>query len=69
MHNIFDEFPNARLGGATYQWVNKSCKQFNIIFDNISNIETPLILFSGEDEQIVAPSSHNDFIDELKSPI
>ena len=67
MHNIFDEFPNARLGGATYQWVNKSCKQFNIIFDNISNIETPLILFSGEDEQIVAPSSHNDFVDELKS--
>ncbi|MCD4725506.1 MAG: alpha/beta fold hydrolase [Bacteroidales bacterium] len=67
MKQIFEEFPEARLGGATYQWVYKSCKQFDIIFDNISNIETPLILFSAGDEEIVSSSAHNDFIEELNS--
>ena len=65
MNNIFAEYPKARLGGATYQWVNKSCNQFKIIFDNIEKIETPLILFSGEEEEIVSPSSQNEFIIEL----
>ena len=67
MNKIFEELPKARLGGATYQWVYKSCKQFDVIFDNISKIETPLILFSAGDEKIVAPSAHNDFIKELNS--
>jgi len=65
MNNIFEENPKARLGGATYQWVNKSCAQFEVIFDNIEKIETPLILFSGKKEEIVSPSDHNDFISEL----
>ena len=67
MNRIFEKFPGARLGGATYQWANKSCKQFDVIFDNISNIKTPLILFSAGDEEIVSSSAHNDFIDELSS--
>ena len=67
MNKIFEELPKARLGGATYQWVYKSCKQFDVIFDNISKIKTPLILFSAGNEEIVSPSAHNDFIDELNS--
>ena len=67
MNRVFEEFPGARLGGATYQWANKSCKQFNVIFDNLSNIKTPLILFSAGDEEIVFAPAHNDFIDELNS--
>ncbi len=67
MNMIFEEFPRARLGGATYQWVYKSCKQFDIIFDNISKIKTPLILFSGGDEAIVSATAHTDFIEELKN--
>jgi len=67
MNQIFEELPKARLGGATYQWVYKSCKQFDVIFENISNIETPIILFSAENEEIVCPAAHNDFIEELNS--
>ncbi|OYT13590.1 MAG: hypothetical protein B6I19_04330 [Bacteroidetes bacterium 4572_114] len=67
MNRVFEEGPEARLGGATYQWANKSCKQFDVISDNISKIETPLILFSAGDEEIVSASAHNDFIDELNS--
>ncbi len=67
MNKVFDKFPQARLGGATYQWVEKSCDQFDIIFDNISKIKTPLILFSAENEEIVDPSAHEDFIEKLQS--
>lgn len=66
-NRVFEEMPKARLGGASYQWVNKSCNQFDIIFENISNIKTPLILFSGGNEEIVSPSAHHDFINELNS--
>jgi lysophospholipase len=67
MNQIFDEEPEARLGGATFQWANRSCKQYDVIFNNISNIKTPLILFSAGDEEIVSSSAHNDFINELNS--
>ncbi len=65
MLKVFEKYPKARLGGATYQWVYKSCKAFNEIFDNYNNIKTPLILFSGEEEAIVAPAAHNKLINSL----
>jgi len=65
MLDVFKEFPNARLGGASYQWVNKSCNSFDYIFDNSDKIKTPLILFSGGEEAIVDPSDHNEFIEKL----
>ncbi len=67
MNQIFKEEPEARLGGATYKWANKSCKQFDVIFDDISKIETPVILFSAQDEEIVSSSAHNEFINKLNS--
>ncbi len=67
MLTIYEEVPEARLGGASYQWVDKSCKQFDIIYDNIANIKTPLILFSAEDDKIVATSAHDHFIKKLNA--
>ncbi|MDC9723999.1 MAG: alpha/beta fold hydrolase [Urechidicola sp.] len=67
MIDAFAKVPEARLGGATYHWVNKSCLQFDVMFDNIDKIETPFILFSAENEQIVATSSHQEFIDKAKA--
>ena len=65
MRKVYEENPKAKLGGASYQWVCESCKQFDIIFDNLDKIKTPLILFSAENEEIVDPSDHRKFIDEL----
>lgn len=67
MEETFQHSPKARLGGATYQWVNKSCDQFDIIFENLEKIETPLMLFSGSEESIVSSSAHNNFIAKLKA--
>lgn len=67
MLDVFDLYPKARLGGASYQWVYKSCKAFNNIFKDYPKIETPIILFSGEQEEVVDPSAHNEFIDLLVS--
>ncbi len=66
MLKAFNETTDARLGSATYQWVVNSCKQFKYIFDNADKIQTPLLLFSGEDEKIVDPNSHKEFIYKLK---
>ena len=66
MIDAYAKTPEARLGGATYQWVNESCNQFDIMYDEIDKIETPFILFSAENEQIVATSAHQYFIDRAK---
>jgi lysophospholipase len=63
MNDAFAKDPEARLGGATYQWVYKSCKQFDYINNNINNIQTPFILFSAENENIVNPKAHQKFIE------
>ncbi|MCK5456301.1 MAG: alpha/beta fold hydrolase, partial [Melioribacteraceae bacterium] len=65
MLDVFEKYPKARLGGASYQWVNKSCASFGYIFNNYEKIKTPLILFSGGEEVIVDPSYHNKFIEKL----
>lgn len=65
MLKVFEKYPKSRLGGASYQWVNKACNSFDHIFDNSDKIKTPLILFSGGKEVIVDPSAHNKFIEKL----
>ena len=66
MIDAFAKDPEARLGGATYRWINLSCLQFDYIFSNIDKINTPFILFSAENEQIVYPYAHQKFIDAAK---
>ena len=67
MLDAFNQTIEARLGGATYQWVNCSCKQFKYIFKHLNQIETPLLLFSAEDEKVVAASAHDKFIAKLQA--
>ena len=62
MIDAFETVPEARLGGATYHWVHKSCEQFKYLFGNIEKINTPFILFSAENEQIVYPYAHQKFV-------
>lgn len=66
MNAAFAKETKARLGGPTYQWVNKSCEHFDYMNDNIKNIETPFILFSAENETIVSKKAHQKFIEEAK---
>ncbi|MCF6223904.1 MAG: alpha/beta fold hydrolase [Flavobacteriaceae bacterium] len=67
MIEAFDQVPKAKLGGATFQWANKSCQQFDYIFDNVDKLNTPFVLFSAKNEQIVDPSAHQKFIDAAKA--
>jgi lysophospholipase len=60
----YDEVPEARLGGASIQWVRNSCAQFRYLFKNISHIHTPFILFSAQNEQLVNPRAHQNFIEK-----
>ena len=66
MIDAFAKVPKAKLGGATYHWIHKSCLQFDYIFSNIDKLKTPFILFSAENEQIVDPYAHRKFVDAAK---
>lgn len=66
MMDAFAKVPKARLGGATYSWVHKSCQQFKYLFSNIDKINTPFLLFLAENEQIVYPYAHQKFVTAAK---
>lgn len=66
MVEAYNKEPKARLGGATYTWLHQSCEQFGYLFDNINKIETPFVLFSAENEDIVNPQAHNRFFKAAK---
>ncbi|WP_426430186.1 alpha/beta fold hydrolase [Winogradskyella sp. HB-48] len=66
MIKAYQEVPKARLGGATYSWLHHSCKQFGYLFDNIDKIQTPFVLFSAENEDIVNPAAHKRFFNVAK---
>ncbi|MEN8157617.1 MAG: alpha/beta fold hydrolase [Bacteroidota bacterium] len=66
MNAAFAKEPKARLGGATYQWVFKSCQQFGYMNDHIEQIETPFILFSAAHEQIVDVMAHQRFVEKAQ---
>ncbi len=66
MIKAFDKNPKAKLGGASYTWVDKSCKQFEYLFDNIEKIQTPFILFSAENDKIIEIAAHQEFVEKAK---
>jgi lysophospholipase len=60
--SAYDQVPEARLGGASVGWARSACEQFGYIFEHAGNIDTPFILFSAGNEQLVNPQSHMRFI-------
>lgn len=64
--DAFNQTIEARLGGASYHWVDRSCHQFKYIFNHLEKIETPLLLFSAADDKIVAISAHDKFIAKMQ---
>lgn len=66
MVDAYNVEPKARLGGATYTWLNKSCQQFDYINSHIEQINIPFIIFTAENEQIVSTNAHQKFVDAAK---
>lgn len=66
MIKAFDKTPKAKLGGASYSWVDKSCKQFKYLLNNIEKIQTPFILFSAENDGIIEIDAHQEFVKKAK---
>lgn len=67
MIKAFNKVPKAKLGGATYQWINRSCNQFEYLFNNINMIQTPIILFSAQNDKIIDVRAHQRFVEKAKS--
>ncbi len=67
MVEAFDKVPKAKLGGASYQWINKSCNQFTYLFENINKLQTPIVLFSAQNDGIIDVRAHQKFVEKAKS--
>ncbi|MDC0584520.1 alpha/beta fold hydrolase [Bacteroidales bacterium] len=67
MTQAFTDNPKAKLAGPTIQWINRCCQQFDVIFNNITNIETPMTIFIAENEQIVNPNACKAFTKNAKA--
>jgi len=67
MIEAFEKDPKAKLGGATYQWINRSCNQFEYLFNNIEKLNTPVILFSAQNDKIIDVRAHQKFVEKAKS--
>jgi len=63
--NAYSKYSDVKLGGATYQWIDRSCSQFPAIFSNLDKINIPILLFSGENEKVVSKDAHQKFIKKL----
>lgn len=66
MNAAFKEVPEARLGGASYQWVHRCCLHYTYLNSHIDQIQTPFILFSAENEKIVNPKAHEHFVKQAQ---
>ena len=67
MIEAYEQEPKAKLGGVSYNWLQASCQQFDVMLNNISKIEIPFIVFSAKDEKIVNPKAHDKFTKAAKS--
>lgn len=54
-----------QLGGSSYQWLMESCSAMSELKENANNIEIPLLLLQGTEEEIVKSSAHNSFVDKM----
>lgn len=66
MLEVYKKHPVARLGGVTYNWLSRSCEQFEYMLDHINMVQTPFVLFSAENEDIVSIKAHSKFINAAK---
>ena len=58
----YERVPEARLGGASLQWLKQSCRMMKSAFRNIDKLETPFILFAADNETVVNPKAYHKFM-------
>ncbi len=61
-YEAYQDEPMVRLGGVSLHWVNESCIHMKSILENSQKLQTPSLLFSAEEEQIVVPKAHAIFV-------
>lgn len=63
-YKAYNDEPLVRLGGVSLHWVNESCIHMKAILENSFKLQTPSLLFSAEEEEIVVPEGHYKFIEK-----
>ena len=62
----YEAVPEAKVGGASVQWVNELCKGMKEIHKHVDQIRTPFFMFTGDTEDVVNPAGFAKFIDRAE---
>lgn len=61
MQEINHQYPQTQLGGISFHWLHNAIEAIDIITNTTACIQTPLILFSAEQDRVVDNTSHSAF--------
>ena len=59
--------PNRQTAGATYSWVAASLKALRVLQKNTFRIQTPILLFQAEMDEMVKPGGQDLFVQNTKN--
>lgn len=58
IQNLYQKYPQIRLGGPTYQWMNQANKVSDQIQSLAYKIDIPTIILSAENDSLVSKDTH-----------
>lgn len=64
---VFEEAPQARLGGPTRRWAAEACAVSERILQHTAQVRTPLLLLQAGDDSAVTPQAQDEFCRRLQA--
>ncbi|MFC2089853.1 alpha/beta fold hydrolase [Bacteroidota bacterium] len=61
---LYNEIKDARIGGASMQWLKESCKLMKRVGKYMDEIQIPILIFLAEDETVVNPKITEKFAEK-----
>ncbi|UAA39209.1 alpha/beta fold hydrolase [Paraneptunicella aestuarii] len=66
IHNqVFEDYPETRLGGVTMHWLSKALFAMNYILENADKIKTPTLVLQAGADSIIDNKSHKPVCDRI----
>ncbi|WOH36661.1 alpha/beta fold hydrolase [Thalassotalea fonticola] len=61
----YQQFPQLKLGGVTWAWLNSAVAAEALIFENLARIKTPTLVLQAENDTVVSNAKQNQFCQQL----
>ncbi len=62
---VFDDYPDAKLGGVTVAWLDQALVAMESILENASKMTSPTLIIQAEGDSIIDNTSHQPVCDAM----